>query len=383
MVPPTMKRAGVAAFGLALLGVTGWGADARAKECSNPLVNTCINSDTLWPNPGPQRFVGVSGTETVAQGELGFGLVSTWLSRPVLLRVASPGPGGSDQFVVDNQVNGNFLFAYGVTDRLQLDFAQPVTFVQTGAGTSPLTGGRSLHDTAVRDLRFGFAYALVPRERISTEAAADKGGTGRAWSLAYRLEMSAPNGDNGDFAGERTAVFAPSFAADYRVAGLFAGADVGMRIRPVAEFAGARVGTQLSAGLGVGYDLLSRERLAILAEGRVLPTFAEQHDTKQSAFGISSTPNGKSITPGEWMLSVRSAPFAGSELAFQVGGGGPIPIGDAAITAPRFRFVLGVVYAPTDRDTDKDGIPDKNDTCPNEPGPRGGERPGCQQESKP
>ena len=102
---------------------------------------------------------------------IGFGLVATYLSRPVVLRIASPGPQASDQYVVDSQVTGNFLFAYGVTDRLQLDFALPVTFIQTGAGTSPLTGGADLRDTAIRDLRFGFAYTLVPHERISPDAA--------------------------------------------------------------------------------------------------------------------------------------------------------------------------------------------------------------------
>src|SRR5687767_13054725 len=113
---------------------------ADAKECTNPLVNTCINAETLWPVPGPSRFIGVSGTETVGQGLVGFGLIGTYQSRPIILRVASPGPGGSDQAVVDDQVNGNFLFAYGVTNDLQLDFALPVSFVQTGSGTSGLTG---------------------------------------------------------------------------------------------------------------------------------------------------------------------------------------------------------------------------------------------------
>ena len=128
----------IAAALAVLVGITvGSESDAHAKECTNPLVNTCINSDTFWPNPGPTRFATVGGTETVARGQVAFGLVATYLSRPVVLRVASPGPGGSDQYVVDNQVTGNFLFAYGVTERLQLDFALPVTFVQTGAGTSP------------------------------------------------------------------------------------------------------------------------------------------------------------------------------------------------------------------------------------------------------
>lgn len=368
----------LASFALAFALVTvGYAADAHAKECTNPLVNTCINSDTFWPNPGPTRFATVGGTETVGSGQVGFGLVATYLSRPVVLRVASPGPGGSDQYVVDNQVTGNFLFAYGVTDRLQLDFALPVTFIQTGAGTSPLTGGADLRDTAVRDLRFGFAYALVPRARISPDASRAQTGPGHSWSLASRFTLSAPTGDSSDFAGERSAVLAPAITADYRYSILFAGLDVGARIRPVTEFAGARVGSQITTGLGVGVDIFDRERLSIMAEARGYVNFAEQHDSTQSAFGPSSTPNGQSITPAEWMLAARTAPLLAGDVSFLAGGGGPIPIGDAAITVPRFRFLLGAVYAPTARDTDRDGIIDKNDFCPTRAGARGGERPGC------
>lgn len=357
--------------------VLSWGTEASGKECSNPLVNTCINSDTYWPNAGPMRFVTVSGTETLAPAQVGFGLLATWQSRPVLLRVASPGPGGSDSYVVGDQVNGNFLFAYGVTERLQLDFGIPVTFVERGAGVSALTGGKRLSDTSVRDLRFGFAYALVPRARVSPAASAEAGGAGKAWSLAARFTTSAPTGDNGDFAGERAAVFVPSVAADCRVSRWFFGGELGARLRPTAEFAGARVGTQLVTALGAGFDVLDRERLAIMLEGRAYPTFAEQHDTQQSVFGITSTPNGKRIIVAEWMLSVRSAPLLGGDVSFLAGGGGPIPLGDPAITVPRFRFVLGAVFAPVGRDSDGDGILDRNDACPEQKGARGGEQPGC------
>jgi OOP family OmpA-OmpF porin len=374
-----MRRRGSAFCTLALLSVSSLfsAGEAYAKECSNPLVNTCINSDTYWPNPGPTRFATVNGTETLGLGLVGFGLMATYQSRPVLLHVASPGPGGSDQYVVDNQVTGNFLFAYGVTDRLQLDFALPVTFIQTGAGVSPLSGGADLRDTAVRDLRFGFAYALVPRERVSPTEAAEKGGPGNLWSLAARMTVSAPTGDSDQFAGERTAVFAPNIAGDIRIDRFFMGLDVGARLRPVTEFAGARVGSQLTTGLGFGVDVLSRELLSFTAEARGYFNFAEQHDTAQSAFGITSSPNGKSITPAEWMVTARSAPLLAGDVTFFAGGGGPIPIGDPAITVPRFRFLLGATYAPTARDTDRDGIPDKTDNCPTQPGVRGGEHSGC------
>jgi hypothetical protein len=374
-----MRRTGSAFCTLALLSVASLfsAGEAHAKECANPLVNTCINSDTFWPNPGPTRFATVNGAETVGRGLVAFGLMATYQSRPVLLHVASPGPGGSDQYVVDNQVSGNFLFAYGVTERLQLDFALPVTFIQTGAGVSPLTGGADLKDTAVRDLRFGFAYALVPRERVAPEAAGEQGGAGKLWALAARMTISAPTGDSHELAGERTAVFAPNLAADLRYTRFFGGVDLGARLRPVTEFAGARVGTQLTMGVGAGVDVLKHELLSFTAEARGYLNFAEQHDTAQSAFGITSTPNGKTIFPAEWLVAARSAPILGGDVTFFGGGGGPIPIGEAAITVPRFRFVLGATYAPTARDTDHDGIPDRIDTCPTEAGVRGGERSGC------
>src|SRR5262245_35953815 len=120
--------------------------EAHAQQCSHPLVSTCINADTFWPNAGPQRFAAVGSTETLADRQVGFGLVTTYLSRPVTIHIGSPGPSGSRAFVVDNQVNANFLFAYGVTDHLQLDVGVPITLVQTGAGTSPVTGGQAIRD---------------------------------------------------------------------------------------------------------------------------------------------------------------------------------------------------------------------------------------------
>lgn len=352
-------------------------AEARA-DCENPLVSTCINSENYWPEPGIRRFATVPGTETIARQQVAFGLVTSFVSRPIILHIASPGPDGSDQYVVNSQLNGNFLFAYGVTDRLQLDFALPVTFIETGAGTSPLTGGDDLRDTAVRDLRFGLAFAIIPRDRVSPDSIGTQTGPGKNWSLTGRLGVTAPTGDSTDFAGERTAVFVPSIAADYRIKAFFFGASVGARVRPVTEFAGARVGTQLTTAAGAGVDILDRDRLAFMLEGRLYPNFAEQHTTAQSAFGITSTPNGKSIIPGEWFAGVRTSPFLAGDVSFLFGGGGPIPVGDEkAITVPRYRLILGITYAPQGRDSDNDGILDRDDLCPNEAGPRGGDRPGC------
>jgi OOP family OmpA-OmpF porin len=392
---------------------------ASATDCSG-IYSPCINDDIVWPHSGPSRFVMIGSTETVASGQLGFGLATTVLTRSIVLNSAAPGPGGSSANAVDSQANGTFLWAYGVTDRLELDLAVPLTFIQSGAGLSPVTGGSALKDTAVRDMRFGLAYAIVPHARIAPEKRSE------AWGLAARLEISAPTGDVDQFASDGVGVFVPSIAADWRRGKLFAGVEVGARLRPTSNLEGARVGPQLVTALGVGYDILPRELLTATLEAMVLPTFAEQ-DTVQNVQQVSgvmlATPNGNYIAPAAWQLAARTAPLPGGDFSIQLGGGGGLPITSGAITMPQFLFTLGVRWAPLghkapkppataapaqpavdlhladardvctsdpdvvdgfkdsngcpDEDQDKDGIPDRLDQCPLVPEDFAGIADGC------
>jgi OOP family OmpA-OmpF porin len=349
--------ASLAASFAAVLGAPS----AGATDCSG-FFSPCVNDDVLWPHAGPSRFVAVGSTETVAAGQVGFGLVTSYLNRPVILATRLGGA-ETDQYAIDQQVNGTFLWSYGVTRRLELDMAVPLTFGQGGTGLAPITGGYGLKDTAVRDMRFGFAYALVPHARVSDEAQPDP------WGVTARLEVSAPTGDTDQFAGDRTGLFVPSVAGDWRSGRFFVGAEVGARLRPTTEVLGARVGTQLVTAVGAGYDLLPRrELLTATLEAWALPTFAEQHEITNPAGVYVSTPDGQHIVPAEWQLAVRTAPMRGGDVSIQAGGGGGIPFtSDASITTPRFRFTLGVRWAPQARDTDRDGVLDAQDRCPTEP----------------
>ncbi|MGH7270511.1 MAG: transporter, partial [Polyangiaceae bacterium] len=313
-------RSGVSAlarFGaLAALALACRSAEA-GPECAGPL-SPCINDDTLWPHAGPGRFVAIGSTETTARGQMAFGLVTTYLSRPIVLHLASPGGHGTDAYVVNDQVDTTFLWAYGVSDRLELDAALPLALGQGGSGLEPVTGGASLRDTALRDLRFGFTYALVPHERN--------------WGLSARFEMSAPTGDRDQFAGERSGVYIPSMSADYGRGSWFAGGEIGARIRPTSELLGARVGTEVVTALGAGYDILPDELLTAMVEAWALPDLAAQA-------------NGSVAVPAEWQLSVRTSPIRGGNLSLELGGGGPLE-GGAPIRTPRFRFTFGVRWAP-------------------------------------
>jgi hypothetical protein len=331
-------------------------------------MSTCINADTLWPHAGSTRFLTLGGTETTARGEVGVGLATTYLSRPVLLQTNGGGAPATD-YAIDNQVNTSFMFTYGVSDRLELAVIVPITLSQSGAGASALTGGTSgLETTGTRDVRFGLAYALVPHRRVAptTDIPGDAPPP-NAWGVTARFEMSAPTGDTSSFASDGYAVWSPGVTADFRHGRWFAGGELGLRLRRTEELEGARVGSQALVGVGGGIDLLPRELLSVIAEAYALPTFSEQHSISvpADAIGTVSTPNGQYIAPAEWMLSVRTAPLFGGDLQLQLGGGGPIPLSsDAPITNPRFRFALSVRYAPLARDTDGDGVPDRDDACP-------------------
>jgi hypothetical protein len=327
---------------------------AHATDCSG-ILSPCINDDALWPHAGPAQFVSIGSTETVGAGRLGFGLVSTYLSRPVVLHVASPGAGGSDQYAVDNQVNGTFLWAYGVTDRLELDLAVPITYYQDGTGLSPVTGGDVLNDTATRDLRFGLAYALVRRPQPAPLVPGDSRPPGavaptrNGFGLAARFEMSAPSGDRSQFAADAYGVFVPSLAADFRVDRTFVGVEVGARIRPSTHLLGASLGSQLVTAVGVGYDILPRSLLSAVLEAWALPVFDEQSDEQidPATGAITTVLNGKHITPAEWQLSARTAPLRGGDLSIQLGGGSALPLSGDVVTQPRFRFTLGIRWAPS------------------------------------
>jgi OOP family OmpA-OmpF porin len=341
-------RAGLVVF-LPFLAVLLRESPAQATDCSG-VLSPCVDDDSLWPHAGPSEFVAIGGAETTAAHQLGFGLVTSYLSRPLILHLPSPG-NGSDQYIINDQVNGTFLWSYGVTSRLELDMALPLTFGQSGNGLAPLTGGFGLHDTAVRDFRFGFTYAILPRFRPAAEARASAAGgtepgvgpdTG-SFGLAARFEVVAPTGDRDQFAGERSGVFAPSLAADYRFDRFFAGAEVGARIRPTTELLGAEVGTQIVTALGLGVDILPKGLLSATIEGFALPVLVAQNQLALQNGAIVNQPSSQSLVPSEWQLSARTEPLAQGQLAIQLSGGGGL---DSSELTPRFRFSLSIRWTP-------------------------------------
>ncbi|WP_437686328.1 OmpA family protein [Sorangium sp. So ce176] len=329
-------------------------APARADECAPARgLSGCIDADNLWPHAGAGPFFAVGSTATAPSARASFGVVASYLSRPVGLRVASPDPDGTIVHLLDNMLDATFLWSLGLTDRLEVTIAAPVTLYQDGSGFSDVLGtDTELQRSVLRDARVGAAVAIVPPPRS---------GPLGGFSLAARLELGLPTGDETVFASAGTATFAPSVAAAYQLGKLKVATEIGARLRGSSALVSTEVGSQLLGALGAAVDVLPGRWLTASAEAFALYTLADQ------------PAGGAALVPAEWILSATSAPLLAGDVSLTVGGGGSIPFAsEPALTSPRFRFNLGLRYAPTGRDEDADGVEDRDDQCPLVPEDRDG-----------
>jgi len=316
---------------------------ANAADC-DAKNSTCIDSDALWPMAGASTFFSVGSVETVAPKHFGFGLASSFQHNPIVFRTNDDGPAGSVAIpAIGNQLNTSFLFSYGVMERLELDVVTPVTFYQDGTGVSRLVGatGVDVPTSAVRDIRIGAAYALVPVPRT---------GLAKGAFVGARLDFSIPSGDRENFGGDRGAVVIPSLLVEERIGRLTFGAQLGARVRKETTLLGKTVGSQLSMSVGFAGALDKKQTLALTGE-----VF--------SLYALTSDGN----SPFQWLAGVRWAPLWGGDLSIHAGGGGGFRTsGRAELLEPTWRATLDIRYAPMAHDRDGDGVADRDDKCPDQ-----------------
>jgi hypothetical protein len=326
--------------GALALALLGGAQDAIAQD--DPCFprdgfSTCIASDNLWPQVGGPRWLSQASTHTAPESSAAFGLVPTYYLRPIGLRIASADPEGTTVYAVENAVASTFLLGIGVTDRLQLHLAAPVVLYQDGASKTDIVGSdQALPRSAVGDLRFGAAFAIVQRAPLE-----------EGFGLAGRFEMAAPTGVSEAFTGFPTATYAPGLTADYHIAGFTVGVDAGARIREYVKLAGAAIGTQISASVGVSYDFFDDSLLSANLEAWALISTLQQNDlvVEPGQFVAEEQPSSTPHIPMEWMLSLRTASLIDGRFRASLGGGSFIPTGsDLPVTTPAFRLAAGVHY---------------------------------------
>jgi OmpA-OmpF porin, OOP family len=335
--------------GLSVLPLTlslAWASagTALAADCDpSDGLSTCIDSDQLWVRPGSSLFLTGGGSQTTPEGTFAFGLTTSYARRPLVLLAQGADVDPREIFVIDNLVTTTFTFALGVTDRLELLAALPVTFFHDGAGYFSLRGSdAALSRSVIRDPRVGFQYAFLARERV-----ADASGFG----LSGRFELAMPFGDETQFAGVRGGTFVPAVAASYRLAPFEAKLEAEARIRREESITNVVFGTQVGVTAGVNVEVYEPLGVSIAAEAFALPVVVAQGD------GASP------LVPAEWLASARIAPLFAGDLYFQAGAGTAIPLSSSNATAPQLRAALTMAYAPRGLDSDRDRVLDRDDGC--------------------
>lgn len=339
---------------LVLVAAIASSAPAFGQECAATPYSGCINADNLWPHAGPGPFLSIGSPTTTPDGKAAIGLVASYLSRPIGIRVASPDPDGTILPVLDNVVDVTFVGAFGITDRLELTIAAPVTLYQDGTGLGAIVGSDDeLRRSTMRDTRFGISFAALPRPRAGSQ---------NGFSLTGRFEFAVPVGEAQAFANARTPTWFPSLAAAIRKDRFQLGIEASARLRGESQFANVRIGNQVGGALGTSFDILRGGLLTASAEAFVLYSLSKQDPPSTAAEGVAASPH----IPAEWIVAANSSPFLGGDVSFSIYGGGPIPFStEAAVTTPRFRFGLSARYAPTGGDLDADRVLDRDDVCPN------------------
>ncbi|MDD5309678.1 MAG: hypothetical protein PHU25_20355 [Deltaproteobacteria bacterium] len=283
-----------------------------------------IDSQILWPAPGPSNFPTVESSDVVGHAGVAFSALFGYDRKPLGVQPA----GQKTLWTVEDVVGADFMWAFGIVDIFQVGLALPVVLDQDGKGADipgimPIGADEAdytLASSALRDLRFNakarFLGGGVPNP--------DR----RDFGLAFDLGVSLPTGDELNFAGDGGFVFAPNAIVDFHRCKFSAALNLGARLRTEkSRLANLTVGHQGTAGLGLTGHYFER-RLLLSVEGTALAEFEDM-----GRVGV------------EYRGGVGYVPDDAKAITLWLSGGSSAGSGDLLGT-PQVRVLLGIVYAP-------------------------------------
>jgi OmpA-OmpF porin, OOP family len=224
------------------------------------------------------------------------------------------------------------------------------SFLEERGVTGPLVD--PIARTALGDARLGLKVSLLEQGRLPV-------------GLGALLDLRLPTGDAKAFTGEGLMVVPTVIATrSFRRARL--DAQVGYKLRETGQYAQLVVHDGFTYGLGGSLDL---------------PQLSRTQRWKAILELTGEWPRGYDLSGARYRapLSARGGLRAHltRNLAFELGGG--TGLGEAGYGRERWRVFAGVRWnrvplsaeevAQEEKDTDHDGVPDRIDLCPFDPGP--------------
>ncbi|MEO7094069.1 MAG: transporter, partial [Polyangiales bacterium] len=294
------------------------------------------------------------GLETPGPGNLQFGMWTSFATTTLRTRE----PNGETVRVVGPQLVIDPTISLGLGRFAAIGATTPIVVAQD-SGASSLTGGQAVASQGLGDFTLtGKATALQP-ERDSLS-----GGLG----VSFLARFSFPTGDRSSFVSENGLVSELRALVTYDyVHTLTIALTAGYRMRQKRhDILDVTIGDSIPWGFTLGF----KPRVLGLDDKGHWTWMLEGHGE------IGAVPNklfaDSRVSPVMIGPSIRYefhdsyAFFAGAETGVT-----------EALGTPRFRAVIGLIFAPTVIDDDNDGVPDSIDECPGLPGDKFGPQPGC------
>jgi OOP family OmpA-OmpF porin len=314
-----MKRA-------AVLAVLVW-----CSPLSSQAGRGGIDVEQFRPQVDGRGLFSAEGAETHHTLQWGLGLVLHYSKSPLVAiegaNRAKLGDLVSDRFTAD------LVFSLGLQRWLTLGIGLPLAlaneqdaFLQGGSGV-----------TGLGSLRLQLKFRLLSEGH-------------HGLGLAFLPVVYLPTGNHNAFLGQNGVVFSPMLVLERRLGLARLLFNFGYTVRERTSFLNLAVDDELFWRIGLSLRVHERVELGGELIGSTAAGAPFDTDVRYN--------------PLEAIFGARF--FASDRLQVQVGAGPGLTKGYGT---PLFRLFAGLVFAPHELDTDGDGIPDRRDRCPTEPGP--------------
>ncbi|HWE28571.1 MAG TPA: OmpA family protein, partial [Polyangia bacterium] len=285
-------------------------------------------------------YLGVDGAFVAPHLGFSVGLYDSYAHDALVLRAPVAEP------LMTTQLGGDLVASFAVLNRLELGIDLPFSYQRYYVKPLYLPPLRS---TVLGDLRLELKALLW----APTLAA------GQRLGISFIAGFGAPTGDTTSFVGQDGWTGRFRLVGEWRASFLSVAVDFGAVVRSERDFGDLHVGSQLQWGVGLGVPLPLG--FGLIGEARGL-------------IGVG-LPRGDALSraeaPAELTVGARWRARFGLELV--VAGGTGLSRGYGT---PDGRIIGGIRYtsperAPkaAERDSDNDGVLDRVDKCPSEPGP--------------
>jgi len=231
---------------------------------------------------------------------------------------------GTEEKILGNVFYGDAIFTLGIVKNLEIGLVLPFSMYSSSEGAST-----DVSKVSLGDLRVGLKYAF-PLGKLG---------------IGFTLNTYFPTGDKESFNSSDGINIQPGLLVDYR----FDKVLIAFNINYMMKLEDTKMG-----------DIEQNDELGFKVGGKYFIT--DDFEMMLELFGAFQAANAfekKEESPMEILLAAN---YYIGNVKLNGGLAGGLVSG---VGTPLFRVILGVGYVQRDNDSDKDGLSNKNDKCPN------------------